>query len=322
MFQRSQYIDPNSAAKANSWYIRVNQKGAQPNYFNKIISSLAQKSAQDTSQNTEFPVELVDSANDYKMTAIRTADCWFPEAFVAWHDCLKAYKDEIRAGQDVSQLHVYSAERNAVRYELEAMQRFPRERGDYRPFHPRVVMLMDNEKRLKQFMICWIFGFIDRVSDGDKFYWELNLSKGEPLQLTRSQAKEPSDILFRIMNNFVLIGKDMKAGSWLSISEKAVSEAISKKRNDLGLEKLIKKIEYHLTPPSGAEISDEATEILNTLIPFVPWLEAKAKTSIEERGASDELVSEQPEYWDLATVARLIFTDEIEADKKRFASNQ
>jgi hypothetical protein len=318
LFQRSQYIDPHSSAKANSWYIRVNQEGAEPEYFPKIIAELAQKTAQDPDRLGSFPIEVVGSANQHKMTAIRTADCWFPDAFVAWHDCLQAFKDEIHAGHDVSKLHVYPAERNAVRYEQEAMKKFPRERGVYRPFHPRVVMLLDNEERLKHFFMAWILGFITQKEDGNNFYWELQLPGGMPLQMTRSQSKEPEDQLFRLMNNFVLVGKDMKAGAGLSINDKALAESISNKRKEIGLEETNNMMEFHTKQPAGAQIDKDA--VLSLKIPLIPWLEAQANVSTERRGATDELIAEKPEYWDLATVARIIFSDEMDANKKRIAA--
>lgn len=319
LFRESAHLDANTSSKANSWYIRVDQTGGDPDYFTNIMNELNVRSGNTKDNaNTEFPIETVGSANPHKMTAIRTADCWFPEAFVAWHDCLQAFRQEIESGKDVSLYQVYPAERNAVRLELEAMRKFPRERGAYRPFHPRVVMFLSHEERLENFLMCWILGYIQQQEGANNFYWQLNLPGAESLQLTRASRHEPEDILFRIINNFVLVQKDMKAGAAVSISNQAVVAAIAKAREELGLEKINELISFHTNPLNGVEVAPDAP--LSAATPLIPWLNSRAAIFEETLGEQDELVAERPEYWDLSTVAQLKFAVELENNRKRLSA--
>jgi len=316
-FQKGAYETGRTAAKSHSWYIRVNQTGAEPEYFSTLIQRLRAKLGQSEDRVGTIAVDLVNSANLHKCTAIRTADCWFPNAFVAWHDCLKAFRDEMNVGQDVSLLHVYPAEANAVKYEILATQKLPEERGVYTPFHPRVVMLLDNVERVRRFFMCWVLGYIQHEEVGEDFRWELQLPNRPVLFLSSSKREEPDDILFRLLNNFVLVGRDLRPGSGYRIDDRILADALTEARKTIGLEEMKRKIDYHLG--IGSE-SSWPSELLDPKMPLLPWLKDKAKVHTEERGATSDLVADKPEYWDLATLVQLMFQEEKEANLRRQAS--
>lgn len=278
----------------NSIFVRVpkGQDAASVKYFTELEEKLRDLS-HTTAKDSSFPIEVVDSADPYKFTMVRTADLWKPEAFQSWETCQAAYEEEIRRhNHDPAQYHAYAPEQNAVRYELRLQGDL---RTPYRAFHPRVVHLLEYRDRLEQFFLGWALGYFKRGGDGiNEVYWEFQFP-GSPYtkRLTEIWRQEPEEAIFLLMNNYIFLGKDLTPGVHDEIDYRAVHKEIQKGRADLGKEGMMDKLRCQLVDPSG----------------LMKTLEGKARIEMGEK--KEEI--EHPEYKDLRDLGRLIYADELRA---------
>ena len=286
-------------------FIRV-AKGNTPesvDYFDTLTKRLRERSlTSDNKRDTTFPVEVVDSANDFKLTMVRTDDLWSHEAFSSWHACFEAYKKEIvRPNQSPVQYHIYPPEIRAVDYELKLRDL----RLDYRAFHPRVVHLLEYSNRVEQFFLGWALGFFQRMEEGiNAAWWELVVPGSRyPVQITDRWRREPEDFIFALMNSYVLHGRDLTLGVSSRVNYGEVQNAIKDARDSLGRAGMLEKIRHQLTHANG----------LMAMLTTGAKVEQVYDESIESLNDDLQEVVNHPEFFDLRDLGRLIYQDELRA---------
>lgn len=283
--------------RMRSNFIRVAQ-GQDENskaYFQSLESMLRKEAK---GGDSLYPIEVVDSSDLFKFTMVRTDDLLRPEFFNSWHECLKAYANEIQEqNREPSQYHIYAPEQQAIAYELRLSRLF---RTDYRAFHPRVVNLLEYGDRVRQFFLGWSLGFFQRMGDQiNETWWELAIpNERYRLQMTQKWRTEPDDFIFTLMNNFVLVGRDLTPGVRDWVNYKKLEETIRTSRLSLGKEGIQAKIRDQLLDRNG-------------LIPLLTKL-----ADIEDVPNEDGQVKQEikyPEYQDLKDIGRLIYYEELMA---------
>jgi len=286
-------------AQRKSNLIRVDP-GDYVTYFQDVINGIReQEGLTPTTTDPAYSIEQVGSEQVYKCTAVYTDDCFFVESFDAWHKAMEHYRERIDQSRDIGLDHVYPAERNAVRYEMQVMDHFG---THYRPFHPWVVMLLEDEGRFKDFFLGWAFDFVQRQDDGVYYWWQLDLPDARrPLFLSEKLEAEPDEIEFLVLHQYVLVGRD-KGGSRDQVDDRLVRRALTNKRRELGPEGLVELLEHHINEKDG---------IVQCLLDKAMVLEQDA------HGQPSEV--ERQEYWDLANLAELVFEETLQAARKRLA---
>lgn len=159
--------------------------------------------------NKGVSMNLVESEDPFKLTVVRSNDMIKPEDFTAWEECRTEYQTLIHDEPDQAVLlQTFPAEVTAAKYE----RKLEKLRAHWRIFHPRVVMLLESEERVRQFLQAWAFGFIrqERDARSGRTYYELNIpgSRSQPVHLT--DPEKPFDI-FTLMNQFLLRGEDVRS---------------------------------------------------------------------------------------------------------------
>jgi hypothetical protein len=202
-----------------------------------VIQWLAQKLVHD--------VELVGSEDEYKLTAVRTADLMESGYFAQYAECRRAYINHIQGlASDkrdprerererirmAKRLHLFPAFVNAIEYEVRLMAD---ENAPYRPFDARVVALLEDKDRFRQFFLLQAYGFIVEAVSADSIerWYELRLPGREPLYLTRPAPGEPD--IFRAINTFVIARQDARATVTTGIEEQSVEQVIGQTQRDL-----------------------------------------------------------------------------------------
>ncbi len=190
-------------------------------------------------------VELVGSEDEYKLTAVRTDDLMESGYFDQYRDCRQAYINHIqglaRDKRDpeereqerirmVKRLHLFPALVNAVEYEVRLMAD---QDQLYRPLHTKVVSLLEDKERFRQFFLLHAYGFLVETvgEDAIQRWYELQLPGTEPLFLTRPAPGSPD--IFRAINTFTITRQDARPDRTARINDQAVSEAIRRTQRDL-----------------------------------------------------------------------------------------
>jgi len=102
----------------------------------------------------------LQSQDEYKMTFLQTVYRIQDTDFNLWQTLRDEYLQHITRSRNIenaARLHIYPAECNSARYESKLT---PMLNKGYRPFHPRVVMLMEHAERVSLFFRCLAYGFI------------------------------------------------------------------------------------------------------------------------------------------------------------------
>lgn len=242
-------------------------------------------------------VQLVDSDDQHKCTMVRSDDMIRSQDFEMWHECRKKYEEEIEdAPEQAPLLHIFPAEVNAAEYE----RRLGRINLNWRTLHPKVVMVLENKERVKQFLQCLTYGFVSQTKDPrtDRSFWQLMLPEAtEPLYLTVPGGKQ--DIFF-VLNQYVLVGRDARPAMRIFIDFKAVDGTILDEQRRLG--------------------PVEAVNLLRSQIEsgFVADMKAHYGSIVEEirkttgKDPEMEVVVEGKEYDDLGDLAHLMLLDLID----------
>jgi len=190
-------------------------------------------------------VELVGSEDEYKLTAVRTADLMESGYFAQYEECRKAYIQHIEklgAGirdpesrekeriRKAKRLHLFPALVNAIEYEVRLMADLA---GKYRPLHDKVVAVLEDKERARQFFLLMAYGFITEAMDAGKAerWYELRLPGRDPLYLTRPAPGELD--IFQAINTFVVRRRDARSDRETEIDKRAVEPAIQEAQRDL-----------------------------------------------------------------------------------------
>ena len=280
-------------------YIRVHSDINErvKNTFDEVLERLK-------GLNRGMSMTLVESDDPFKLTVVRSNDMIRPEDFTAWKECMDKYEELIRdEPEQAVLLQTFPPEILAAKYE----RRLEELRKEWRIFHPRVVMLLEDEKRLRLFLKAWAYGFIRQAMapDASHPHYELALSPDDerPIHLTdpsRPHQLGPNNV-FLLLNQFIIKGKDARKGVRMNIRYDWLEEAIRDEERRLGRDGAAHLLEeqykqerddnrrYHYTNPEG----------------FVPVQRDKARELDNKKPGSG-----QP-YWDLADLTELILRDMV-----------
>ena len=246
---------------------------------------------------TPINVRLVDSDDQHKCTVMRSDDMIRSQEFEMWHECREKYAAEIEdAPQRAPLLHIFPAEVNAAEYE----RQLGRINLNWRTFHPKVVMVLENKERVKQFLQCLTYGFVSQTKDPrtDRSFWQLMLPEAtEPLHLTVPGGEQD---IFLVLNQYVLAGRDARPEKRIFIPFKAIDRAILDEQRRLG--------------------PVEAENLLRSQIEsgFVADMKARYSSIVDEtwkrtgKEPEMEVVVEGQEYEDLGDLAHLMLLELVD----------
>lgn len=271
-------------AEERHCYIRVNS-----NINERVKATFDAALEELKSKNKGISMNLVESEDRYKLTVVRSNDMIRPQDFQAWEEAQGAYEVLIHDEPDQARLQqTFPAEVLTSSYErkLESL------RANWRTFHPRVVMLLEDETRFQQFLQAWAYGFVrqERDSHSSRTYYELAIpnTSGPPIHL--SDPSKSSDI-FLVMNQFLLKGNDVRKETRQAIRFDWLQEAIDAEQVRMGNEGAARILE------DQAKDKDAGGD------GFVAQYQVKAVELNREKPGQG-----QP-YQDLADLARLVLQD-------------
>jgi len=245
------------------------------------------------------PVMSVNLENPYKFIALHTEEVHPLKHYRGWSECEAAYLQHIRNEYhelNPVHLHIFSAE--ALAAELE--RRLVLEKGlAYKALSPRVVLLLEDRKRLHLFFWLWA---LDHIRETPKevlpYRWELSLEEIHPLiWLTpgwephqAGQEKHPRPGLLEAIHGFVIHGVTFEPGRSWRIQYDKLEDWLHKYQRQLPREELIAFLKRQI---------DESE----------PGSLAHRLKMMQER-ADNEV--EQDEYESLLRILQLLFEDEIQ----------
>lgn len=294
--------EPHATPEIKSMFIRV-QHDDNDSYFigddNGVQANLRKRELLPANQRADnFAIEIVDSENPYKFTIVRTDDLYPYHFYAAWQKCLDAYVTHMNAADDVLLdpylMQNFAAEETAVKYE----KRLMKESGhNFHPLHPRVVMLLEDEKALRQFIYLALLGFITQKSSKNnqgshwQLDWETSAGK-DSFWLTKAWSPESNQNqrepdIFNAMNCYIIQKKTLQPGRILKIDHELARSILNKKLSEIGRSKVIAVLESNL---DGG---------------LLRYLKSKAY----DPDIEDKVIAE--DYADLASVIGMILNDEI-----------
>jgi hypothetical protein len=177
------------------------------------------------------PVEVIDSDDPYRVTAVRTQLGLKLEEFKFWDMCNDAYQDELKnkvivrpdiGRSSEEQLSNDSNKKlaNALKSqftqieEKQAVELEVKWREDgltHRVLNPRFVSLLGQDRKFRAALQCWALGWIQEIEDkslADQYHWELQVPGWEyDFWITANGKKGERDDL-QVLESLVLIGKN------------------------------------------------------------------------------------------------------------------
>lgn len=183
-------------------------------------------------------VEAWGSEDRHRLVFVRSYDNVLSVDFQAWYDLRRSYLTYVqraaRALESPARLHIFPAEVHAVQYE----QKLEEIGEDYRPFHPKVVMLLQHAERLSLFFRAYAQGWIKLEVDEKEgvsryVFVEAWTKEKHVIRLTDYANGTRDRHYLRVMEaatQFVLKGKDIKGREhilWREL-ERALVRAESK----------------------------------------------------------------------------------------------
>lgn len=242
-----------------------------------------------------YNIRVVASENAYKLTLVRTDDLYPYDAFAAWEQCAAAYAEHLGEEgqpQDPVLMHNFSAEAQAVSYE----RAFMREGADYRPLHPRMVMLLENPQALRQFLYLGMFGLI-RDQKSPLYRWELTWERqGKPqtFWLTRGwdadrdKGVRPTPDIMNAIHGYVI-----RQRTWQEGRTDKIDYAIA--------ERLIKNEQQRLGPQEEAQLIRDMLE---------HGLIARLHEQAQDPDLPERILRQ--DLYDLARVATMMLNERLE----------
>lgn len=257
-------------------------------------------------RNDTYGIQVVGSEHPYKLTLVRTDDLYAYDTFKAWGLCLDAYKAhvvQVGGELDPALLQNFTAEVEAVRIE----QQLVRNGLEYRSLHPRVVQLLEDRRRLQQFIDLYMFNFITESPTSEALYrWQLNWPRGNSLQtiwLTKGwdehmQSSRPD--IFSAIHGYVVMKQTQQSGFNYAIDADFARVLINQHRSQLGRPEEMELLRYHLEDKKG--------------------LVQKLKQVGYEYAGNTIVKVLRQEYVDLATVIELLLNErksKLEEEQRR-----
>lgn len=290
--------DPVASPRKKSNFIRI--KATDDPYFRgsaglegelRVLNSLERNKLDD-----DYGIQVVGSENPYKLTLVRTDDLYDYNHYESWHECVKAYEHLVYNDEgvllDPVLLQNFPAEARAVEYE-----RILAQDENYRPLHPRVVMLLEDPIALRQFLYLGMLGMVTTKDDKRTFRWELNWPTPRGTQtfwLTRGWNKDADrgrskPNVFNAMHGYIIMRKTQEPRRRDRIDADFADRVIREQTKKMNLNGEKKLLNDNLGP--------------NGFIGFL------------ENMAYDEMVPDRiqhQEYYDLAMVAKIMLEERLE----------
>lgn len=194
-----------------------------------------------------YGIQLVGSEHPYKLTLVRTDDLYNYNDFAAWRTAQNDYISHITGDgtlMDPTLLHNFAAEANAVNLERRLRSLDASTTAHYRPLHPRVVMLLEEPRAVRQFLYLGMLGLIGEEGLDDGLYrWELTWAHPEGAQtfwLTKSWNKDADsgrrvkpDIL-NAMHGYAIMRRTLQPGYTTVINHGYAERLIKEMVRDSG----------------------------------------------------------------------------------------
>jgi hypothetical protein len=250
-----------------------------------------------------FAIQLVGSEHPYKLTLVRTDDLYNYADFTAWTNSLKQYINHVKGDgilMDPTLLHNFSAEAQAVNFERRLIN-IDSTTKDYKPLHPRVVMLLEDPRALRQFLYLGMFGLISEEGLEDGFYrWELYWPHPEGDQvfwLTKAwnkdvdAAKRQKPDILNAMHGYVIMRRTQQPGYSTAINHSYADRVIKDMLKDSDEEKLLQ-----------ANLGAKG---------IVGWLHSMA----EDPADPDKILRQ--DFEDMSQVARLMLQERLSELRRR-----
>jgi len=155
--------------------------------------------------------QVLSSANLHTCTMLNTIDVINSKGLLPYMVAERAY--DMFQG-DARLLHIFPAEVNAVWLE----QNLPKIHEPRRKFHPRLTAMLENRKRVEQFILCKIYGFIKIESAGgfsNRYILTYTPSTAGRRSIGRFELAfaERSPSLFTAMETFIFQGTDVNSSA-------------------------------------------------------------------------------------------------------------
>lgn len=294
--EAKQFIDGKSAEKDEQGVEKVVQDGLlqERRKQHLLPTSIEQK---------ERKVCTIESEDTYKCTIIRTEELIDHQLFKAWHDCKEAYLNP-NVSVPAYLNHNFAAEANAAKYERKIAKK---RKIQIEIFHPWVVMLLEEPTRLKQFFLCYAFGWISLQSDTNNNWYEIRTpTDPNPFYLTSVNEKGVS--LFQAARSFVLDGLDKSLAESVRILDyESIQKDLDSSERNLGLDGMIDFLRNQI---EGIILNDTGEVVLSVIRDKVAELSKMQNKNIEEN--MGEPSDYEQAYHDLTSVAEIMFDEMLE----------
>lgn len=199
-------------------------------YTQNLERELRLKITGSANPDTNRPVQVIDSEDPYRLTAIRTQVGLRLEEFKYWELCQQTYLQELRKAQvrdDIGasmeeKLSIEENERlmkalrsdftqNEEKQAVELEIKWYEDGTPRDTLNPRIVSLLGQVKRLRAALQCWVLEWIQEVEDrslADQYHWELKVPDwGYEYWITPNGSRGEYDEL-QAIEAMVLVGKN------------------------------------------------------------------------------------------------------------------
>lgn len=225
--------------------ISINRQSDPTGYTKRLEEATRQLLTGGIQPNNNYPVEVIDCEDPYRLTAVRTQLGLMLEEFEAWSTVEAAYKQELEKAekarenperlkeliQTLQSQYTQREEKEAIALEV----RWRSEGLAHRVLNPRMVSLVGKPQRLQTALQCWALGWVREVPDRqfpDRYYhWELAVPGWNyEVWLTPNKQGKGSTSAFEALEAFVLIGRNHARGregasiDWVGLNQKLLEQ--------------------------------------------------------------------------------------------------
>lgn len=245
----------------------------------------------------DYGIQVVGSENPFKLTFVRSNDLYDYDEFKAWEECREAYADHMNGSEGLMQpvnLHNFAAEANAVRIEQRLVNEESRE---YRPLHPRIVVLLENPEPVSQFYYLHIMEKIREVDTRADHHWELEWERksgSETIYLTKpwkvddaGDSRKPD--IINAIHGYAIRQETHQSGSSRSVDVDFARHYLEKVMKDAGNEAVCDVLREEL----------DGTGLIGEL-----------ESAARDRDNPEIIL--RPDLYDLALVFRTMARDELD----------
>ena len=246
----------------------------------------------------------VNEADPFTVRSVSTLSSIALEQVVSHQESLRIYRSIIAEANRGKMyqlrrdaLHVFPAELNAVRFE----SRLGLLNQPLRELSNEVVVQLEDIARFKQFVLCWAFGVIREVVDGENRKTVLSqLSDGEEdeIILTNPSSDQPS--LLEALHRFNFKGR--------GVDDRPIDYEKVKMSLENARESNISCMANAVVIPESLEIGQEDQDSARQYIAEIDYLKIEA----EKQRKLAEVRGEASVENDLATVFYMILVEKIE----------